>query len=209
MFRVIKDISNYLLKHPTDRYNNRNTDTIDTIVVHQTDTLDQGAFTPYDIANYHVNNNGWAGIGYHFMITDEVKIYQTNPTTSISYHASDYNTRSIGVAITGNHTTGSTSSNADIIGKKKYNALIYLLAKLSLEYNVKTKNIIGHTETGSPKSCPNLIMPQLRDDVAKKKGSNNIIKSWDFSVISGLVSLFNQKVVEIKEYKNYKNYLKN
>ena len=52
-------------------------------------------------------------------------------------------------------------------------------------------------------------MPQLRDDVAKKKGNNNINQSWDFSVISGLVSLFNQKVVEIKEYKNYKNYLKN
>jgi len=77
------------------------------------------------------------------------------------------------------------------------------------KYYIKTKDIIGHTETGSPKSCPNLIMPQLRDDVAKKKGSNNSIKSWDWSIISGFISLFNQKVVEIKEYKHYKNYLKN
>ena len=52
--------------------------------------------------------------------------------------------------------------------KKKYNALVYLLAKLCNKYNLNLSDIIGHNETGSPKSCPNLNMDQLRSDVKKK-----------------------------------------
>ena len=163
MFNIVKDISLFLLKHPTKRYSFRNTSTIDRIVVHQTDTPDEGEFTPYAIANFHVNNNDWAGIGYHYLITDGGKIYQTNDDNVISYHASGYNTRSIGVAITGDHTLGQSIDN------KKYKALVYLLAKLSNKYNLNVDQIIGHNETGSPKSCPNLDMDLLRADVKKKR----------------------------------------
>ena len=168
MFKIIKNISIYLLKHATKRYAFRDTKTIDTIVVHQTDTPDQGRFTAYSIANYHVNTNGWAGIGYHYLITDDGNIYQTNDDDLTTYHASGYNSHSIGVAITGDHTL-SCSDNYDIIDDKKYNALVYLLAKLSNKYNISTSKIIGHTETGSPKPCPNLNLDQLRSDVKKKR----------------------------------------
>ena len=166
MFKVIEDLSQFLLKHPTKTYAFRDTSSIDRIVVHQTAGEDEGKFTAYNIANDHVNNNDWAGIGYHYLITNDGKIYQTNPDNKISYHASGYNTRSIGVAITGNHTIG--DDNYDIIDEKKYKALVYLLAKLSNKYNISTSEIIGHNETGSPKSCPNLNMDQLRADVKKK-----------------------------------------
>ena len=129
MFKVITDLSNFLLKHPTKRYAFRDTSTIDRIVVHQTAGADQGKFTAYNVANDHVNNNDWAGIGYHYLITDGGNIYQTNEDNIISYHASGWNSRSIGVAITGNHTLGQS------IDSKKYNALVYLLAKLCNKYN--------------------------------------------------------------------------
>ncbi len=61
---------------------------------------------------------------------------------------------------------------------EKYNALVFLLAKLSNKYNLKTDDIIGHTETGSPKSCPNLNLTQLRLDVKKKgyfSGSERVL----------------------------------
>jgi len=167
MFKVIKDISLFLLKHPSKTYAFRNTSSIDRIVVHQTDGADNGEFTAYNVANYHVNDNDWAGIGYHYLITNDGAIYQTNSDDLVSYHASGWNSRSIGVAITGDHTLG--NDNYDIIDKKKYNALVYLLAKLSNEYNISANEIIGHNETGSPKSCPNLNMEQLRSDVKKKK----------------------------------------
>ena len=101
MFKVIKDISIYLLKHPSKTYAFRNTNTINKIIVHQTDSADHGRFSPYYTANYHVNDNDWAGIGYHYYITNDGNIYQTNSDDIISYHASGSNTTSLAVAITG------------------------------------------------------------------------------------------------------------
>ena len=168
MFKIITDLSNFLLKHPTKRYAFRDPSEIDKIVIHQTDTEDQGKFTAYNIANYHVNTNDWAGIGYHYLITDDGSIYKTNDENLVSYHASGWNNRSIGIAITGDHVVGSQNDNYDIISKKKYNALVYLLAKLCDKYNLSVDDIVGHNETGSPKSCPNLNLSQVRSDVKKK-----------------------------------------
>lgn len=168
MFNIIKDISGNLLSHPSKRYSFRNTNTIDRIVVHQTDSADRGSFSPYYTANYHVNTNDWAGIGYHYFITDDGSVYQTNQDDVVSYHASGYNNRSLSVAITGDHVCSSGDDNYDVISKEKYNALVFVLAKISNQYNIPSESIIGHTETGSPKSCPNLNLEQLRSDVKKK-----------------------------------------
>tara|TARA_R110000824_G_scaffold378430_2_gene569975 strand:- start:1464 stop:2012 length:549 start_codon:yes stop_codon:yes gene_type:complete len=178
MFKVIKDISIYLLKHPSKRYSFRNTDTINKIIVHQTDSEDMGTFSPYYTANYHVNTNNWAGIGYHYYLIDDGTIYQTNEDNLISYHASGNNTNSLSVAITGGHRCELDDDNYTIINKKKYNALIFVLSKLSNRYNIAVDNILGHTETGSPKSCPNLNLSQLRSDVKKKRykyGSERVL----------------------------------
>ena len=80
----VKDISNFLLTHPSNAYAFRDTKTINTIVIHQTDGADNGSFTPYAIAQDHVNNNGWAGIGYHYVITDSGQIYLIQNTNKIS-----------------------------------------------------------------------------------------------------------------------------
>ena len=76
MFKVIEDLSQFLLKHPTKTYAFRDTSSIDRIVVHQTAGEDEGKFTAYNIANDHVNNNDWAGIGYHY---DGVGFYCPKP----------------------------------------------------------------------------------------------------------------------------------
>ena len=171
MFNIIKNISNFLLKHPTKRYTFRDTKKISAIVVHQTDSEDQGMFSPYQTAAYHVNTNDWPAIGYHYYIIKDGTIFQTNEDNLITYHASGFNSNTLGVVITGEHKCSQSEpeNNYDIIDKKQYNALIFTLAKLSNKYYIPVDRIIGHTETGSPKPCPNLNMVQLRNDVKKKK----------------------------------------
>lgn len=193
----VKDIENFLLKHPTKTYAFRDTATINKIIVHQTDGADSGAFTPYEIANYHVNDNDWAGIGYHYVIIDTGQIYLTQNPNKISYHASGNNTESIGVAITGSHRlTDLDVDNADLIGKKEYNSLIYLLAKLKEKYNIPYENIIGHNETSTLKSCPNLNMRAVRSDVKKK------ILVWNIIRISGVLLGITFVVYGVKKYLN-------
>lgn len=44
---------------------------------------------------------GWAGIGYHFVITGDGAIYIGRPIDTIGAHAYNYNTDSIGVCVCG------------------------------------------------------------------------------------------------------------
>lgn len=192
----VKDISNQLLTHPSKTYSFRNLDTINTIVIHQTDADDRGSFTPYEIAHYHVNTNDWAGIGYHYVIIDSGQIYKTQDINKITYHASGYNTQSLGIAVTGDHRRTSNETNRDLIGKKEYNSLVYLVARLKEKYNVPYANIIGHFETGSPKSCPNLDMEALRGDVKKK------IIVWNLIRVSGILLGITFIVYGRKKYLN-------
>lgn len=54
------------------------------------------------IHNYHKNSNGWAGIGYHFYIRKDGKIYQGRPIDVIGAHAYGSNNDSIGICFEGN-----------------------------------------------------------------------------------------------------------
>jgi len=192
----VKNIANQLLTHPSNTYALRNPEFINTIVIHQTDGEDHGAFTPYEIANYHVNTKNWAGIGYHYVIVDSGQIYQTQNIENISYHASGYNTNSIGIAITGEHRRNNNEQNKDLIDSKEYNSLVYLVAQLSQKFNIPIENIIGHTETSSPKSCPNLDMDEFRGDVKKK------ILIWTMIRISGVLLGITFVVYGVKKYLN-------
>jgi N-acetylmuramoyl-L-alanine amidase len=76
----IKNIIDTLAKHKAKTYKTRSTDKIKYIIVHHSATV-QGSAESF--ANYHVKNNGWPGIGYHFVITKKGEIYQTNHIKTI------------------------------------------------------------------------------------------------------------------------------
>lgn len=54
------------------------------------------------IHNYHKNTRGYAGIGYHFYIRRDGKIYRGRPENYIGAHAYGANSDSIGVCFEGN-----------------------------------------------------------------------------------------------------------
>lgn len=56
-----------------------------------------------DIADYHVRVRKWPGIGYHYAIDQEGKVFQMQAVTTVSYHAYMNNTPNIGVVLVGNY----------------------------------------------------------------------------------------------------------
>ena len=56
-----------------------------------------------DIADYHVRVRRWPGIGYHYAIDSEGKVFQMQAVTTVSYHAYMANTPNIGVVLVGNY----------------------------------------------------------------------------------------------------------
>lgn len=168
------DLISVLPTNPDNPYRKRDLSKVDTIVIHQTDGSDRGIESVYSAANYHVDTKGWGGIAYHVFITDDGKIYQTNTLDTLSYHAAGYNTRSVGIAITGKHRYETGKTNEEIIGKVKYKALVDSIVKtLSLLPNNNIK-IVSHEDISSiGRTDPNLDMNQLRKDVKKKKSSSS------------------------------------
>jgi len=179
---IIENLVLYLPSHPTLVYPKRDVKDIKYLIIHQTDSEDKGKFHAYDTARYHVDNRGWAGIGYHYFIIKDGSIFQTQPDYVISNHASNYNATSLGIVITGDHRLPTSKDytcgdNEGMLGKTQYKSLVWTLAKLQTKYNIPFENILAHGQTGSSKSCPNLNMEQLKEDVKKKNYSSIFKKS--------------------------------
>ena len=100
----MQNITQQLKHHPTLQYGSRPLNQIDRIVIHHT------AIPPTvgaeRIAQHRVDTQGWPAIGYHYFITGEGQIQQTNELTTVSYHAGDqYNPVAVGIAFAGDFTS--------------------------------------------------------------------------------------------------------
>lgn len=172
------DIISDLPTNPANPYKSRPLAGVNTIVVHQTDGSDKGIDSVVSAANYHVNTKGWGGIAYHVFVTDDGKQYLTNKLETKSYHAGGHNTRSVGITITGKHRYDPSKTNEEIIGKKKYDALVSAIVKTMSMLPNSNIEIISHKNVSSSgKTDPNLNMDQLRNDVKKKKSSPAVMDS--------------------------------
>ena len=74
---------------------------IDSIIIHSTATpvgMDVGV---EDIRAWHVRDNGWRDIGYHWVIRRDGTIEEGRPEIAVGAHVAGYNHNSIGVALVG------------------------------------------------------------------------------------------------------------
>lgn len=86
----------------------------DKIVIHHADMLG----SVEDVHNLHLKN-GWAGIGYHFYVRRDGKIYKGRPEELIGAHCINHNNTSIGVCFEGRYDTIATMPNAQLEAGKE------------------------------------------------------------------------------------------
>jgi len=138
------DISDELPTHPRKRYQTRALSQIEYLVIHHTATSPQ--ITLRLIAEFHVENLDWPGIGYHFEIGPEGNITQCNRLETISYHAGEWNPVSVGICLIGNFEE-SLPTNAQL------ESASHLCAWLLEALNLPLERVKGHgdlLETGCP-----------------------------------------------------------
>jgi gas vesicle protein len=133
----IQDISQQLKHHPTRRFESRSLDQIRQVIIHHT------AIPPTigaeRIANYGVDSKGWPGFRYHYFITGDGQIQQTNALTTLSTHAGPYSSTSIGVGFAGNFTdTIPTPAQID--------AGAQLIAWLLRRFNLSIRAVMAYKE---------------------------------------------------------------
>ncbi len=133
-----------LPRHAERRYETRTLSQIQQIVIHHTGA--DPSIGIEAIAGKHVHELGWPGIGYHFVIDAEGRIYQTNDLTTISFHARQANPTTVGIAFGGNFDEAvPTDAQLESGGR----LCAYLLRELSLPI----ENVRGHKAFVSTE-CP-------------------------------------------------------
>ena len=121
-----------------------------------------------EIHNWHLGN-GWAGIGYHYVIRKDGTVERGRPKWAVGSHAQGGNYNSVGICLAGD-------TNQEAITPEQRRSLVLLLADLCGLYEIwpSRGNIFGHTELKGDTECPGaLLMADLDNivaDVAKERG---------------------------------------
>jgi N-acetyl-anhydromuramyl-L-alanine amidase AmpD len=87
-----------LPKHKTRIYSKRNISKITSIAIHHSLTL-QGSSEAF--ARYHVNHNGWPGIGYTYVINKNGLIDWCHDWNVKTAHVGKHNKYSLGICLVG------------------------------------------------------------------------------------------------------------
>jgi N-acetyl-anhydromuramyl-L-alanine amidase AmpD len=87
-----------LAKHKTRLYKKRNVDKITSIAIHHSLTL-QGSSEAF--ARYHINHNGWPGIGYTYVINKNGIIDWCHDWNVKTAHVGNSNKYSLGICLVG------------------------------------------------------------------------------------------------------------
>ncbi|WMJ81985.1 N-acetylmuramoyl-L-alanine amidase [Clostridium sp. MB40-C1] len=99
----------------------------------------------------HKNEFGWNGIGYHFYIRKDGRIYRGRPESTMGSHCKGFNRNSLGIAFEGDY------QNTDkIMPQAQLNSALWLVGVLKNKYG--NMGIYGHREVGSS-NCPGRYFP--------------------------------------------------
>lgn len=133
----------------------------DLIVIHHTGNPTDDDLSAEEIHESHLAQ-GWAGIGYHFVIRKDGAIELGRPMDTIGAHAYGYNNCSIGIHVCGNFELAEPTP-------EQIESCAILVAWLSEEYGVKVNrsNVVGHRDLMAT-ACPGESLYAQLDTVRGK-----------------------------------------
>jgi N-acetyl-anhydromuramyl-L-alanine amidase AmpD len=138
------------------------------IVLHHADAKN---CTAQDIHSWHLDR-GWTGIGYNFFVRKDGQIYRGRPEDVVGAHATNYNSKSIGICFEGNYTTENMPKAQLEAGKE-------LVAYLKDKY--KITKVKGHRDLMAT-DCPGENFPF--DEIAKASKISNSNTSTENLILS-------------------------
>tara|TARA_R100000544_G_scaffold23973_2_gene12055 strand:+ start:377 stop:799 length:423 start_codon:yes stop_codon:yes gene_type:complete len=131
----------------------------DYIVIHCSATKEHMDVDAALIRKWHVNENGWRDIGYHYVIRRNGEVEIGRNTADTGAHASGYNHKSIGICVVGGMAEDGSAENN--FTDKQWTALADRVKNTLIDYpNAK---VIGHNEI-SEKECPSFDVQKWKED---------------------------------------------
>lgn len=122
----------------------------DYIVIHCAATPPSMDIGVDEIRTWHVDENGWSDVGYHFVVRRGGKIELGRELLAVGAHVRGYNSQSVGICMVGGtDDTGEPEAN---FTTAQYNATDSLVSVLKRIWpNAK---VVGHRDLDHRKDCP-------------------------------------------------------
>lgn len=133
----IKDITTQLTRSTSKTYSTRTREAIKYLVMHHSGVAPET--TAWDLAEIYVNNFSWPGLGFHYFVTTDGIIQQTNALTTISWHSKEGDATGIGICLAGNF-------NETVPPAVQIRAAAHLCAYLLQELKLGSEAIKSHKD---------------------------------------------------------------
>lgn len=114
------------------------------------------------IHKFHQEVNGWAGIGYHYVIRKDGTIEQGRKPLAVGAHAYQHNKNSVGICVAGNFELAKPN-------QKQMDSLKLLTAWLCQRYNLNPMGkgvIVGHRDYNDT-ACPGKNLYNKLDEIRR------------------------------------------
>ena len=120
------------------------------IVIHCADTYARMDIGAKEIRKWHVEDNGWSDIGYHFVIRRDGTREIGRPIEAQGSHVKGFNSVSVGICLVGGK--GDDGKACNNFTKAQFDALWEVLQILRVHY--PKAEVVGHRDLNGGKQCP-------------------------------------------------------
>ena len=128
----------------------------DTLAIHCSATPATMDIGVEKIKEWHVKENGWSDVGYHFIITRSGELQKARPEEYSGAHAPAVNFRSLAVCLIGG--TDNNQQWENNFTEAQFDSLKSLILDLIERYEIK--KILGHYQVDDRKECPSFNVPE-------------------------------------------------
>ena len=132
-------------------YTRRPLESVERVVVHHTAGPHQD-HTAESVARFHVANNRWPGIGYHFLVHWDGRLEYVGDLLTARYHCGRLNGESVGLCLTGCFTQGRAPAQRQLMRARMLVA--GLRQALGPGLAVVGHKEIAHLTGYGPTECP-------------------------------------------------------
>lgn len=133
------------------------------IIIHCTDTRPNwwedrtSAEKVAEVRRWHVEENHWSDVGYHFLIDRDGTVIEGRPLEKTGAHVKGHNTGTVGISLFGGHGGSASDQFQDNFTEDQERALMQLIRQLQDNYPSIT-SISGHNQYAA-KACPTFSVP--------------------------------------------------
>ena len=127
-----------------------------------------------EIQRWHVEENGWKSIGYHYIIDRDGSIAEGRNLATPGAHVKGHNASSIGICLLGGYGCEKDDAFGEHFTIEQGQALRALIEDLQSRFGIK--KILGHNELAS-KACPGFDVQSWLKKKPRKPKRNNPVQS--------------------------------